>query len=365
MRLAPTLQVLPTKNFDMAHHGHVKVIINGRPTYIRASTISRCLPCLWRRYVRNSPYMTSLRPTKYLYQAPNDPLIRTALRNLFEYLEEIDDAQGNSTRLLESLEYAWDTSGPRPFRAQGAFSALGFILLPENFGCNIEIWSTMETYVTRHCAEILDQSPFGWLEYIRVLDRIDEYKMFDLTNILSCFIVQRDIRLQDLQDIRWTGQMEPRPLKYLERLIRQRESRKHRTDTGFPCATCHKRIRQQEQYLNARNAWIRDLERRRGKSPPWAGRFDDDDDMGPQDQCEACFRVFGPLPPPRWALPRSRDMGLLTHAPHINDPDNYEIQRSHRPYPEDRSDMPRFFQPFVPDVGRWHPRHGHRVEIMS
>lgn len=334
----------------MTHHGHVRVILHGRITYIRASTISRYLPCLWRRYARRFPSTKSLYPVHYLNQVHQDQCTRSALRYLFEYLEEIDITAGKCTYLQESLDNAWFTHGPRRGRGKGTFIALGRILLPENFGCNKDIWSTMERFVRIHSNEIFESSSFDWVAYIRVLDEIDACKRFDLTKVIWCFSAFNDIRLQDLHNIHWIESLGPRPLRLLEKAIRLRASNAHKCEMGFGCPNC---------YNLAQHKRVSDLDWRRGGSYPWCF----DGDLGPVDQCELCFRVLGPLfASYRWALPRAREAGSPHHAAHH---DHYETECSPRGFGDVRPDTPRFMQPFSHDAGHWYPRHGQWVEVMT
>lgn len=345
----------------MAHTGLIKVILHGRPTYIRASTISRYLPCLWRRYVRRVPFVMSLRPANYLREVRLDQYTRRALRTLVEYLEDVDDGPGKSLHLFESLEDAWKTPVTRRRAGERTFAALGHVFQPDNFGCNSEIWSTMETFVILHCADIVEDSAMPWTEYIRILDAMDEWQRFDLTDVLQRFIWLKNIRLQDLHDVHWIGKMGSRPLKHLEMLIRQKDSIIYSFENRTLCWNCLSTALQRGQYLPWRNNWVKNFERRGGKTLRW---FEyPGDALGPPDQCENCFRTFGPLPARRWELPRICEPGLLAQAPLG---DNYEIDRDARGFFGGiRPDIPRFMQPFVQEAGHWHPRHGHRVEVMS
>lgn len=335
----------------MAHHTQINVIVHGIPREIRASTIHRYLPNLWQRYVRRCTPIDRLIPVHYLRHVEMDRYVREVLKYLFGYLTEIDHTSGPHTYLHDCLETAWITHGPQG--RQKVFSALGRILSPENFGCNAEIWETMETFVIKHGSEIL--RPGKWFEYVRVLDEVDKSNKFGLEGFLCWMIASTQINLRHLQQSTSVDKLQPRTLKLLGTLIRQRDSNGQGFGTGHGCL---------HFYENARRMRLGDRNGRRGESHV---RWTDysNEEIGPVDQCERCFQLYGPvranhrLPRPRT---RARSADCLDRVSHH---DHYETEIS--PWIFDSADIPRYMQPFFHEAGHRHfyPRHDHRVEVVG
>ena len=333
----------------MAHHGHLCIILHGSPMYINVSTIRSYLPCLWRKYMRDSPLAEPLRPVKYLHQGHENQYTRTALRYLFKYLKGIDDTTREFT-LEDCLEKAWNMNGPE--KGKRVFLALGRILLPQNFGCHKNIWLAMEMFVTNHSNQILG---FDWVEYVKMLDEIDASKRFNMEEVLWCFTALEPIHLRHLHRSRLINNLGPRPLQLLNELIRLRDGNIHHLGTRSGCRTCY-------NFARANRAW--DLNGRREGLYPWWTESSDDD-VGLIDQCHLCFSVFGPYSTHhRQALPRARRARALQHVAHD---DNYEIECSPRAIDHARRDIPRFIRPVHQDArhGPWYPRHGRVVEVIS
>ena len=334
----------------MAQDADTKVVLpHSRNVYLRPSTIHRHLPVLWLRYSRRSAMI--LRPERYLDQVQMNRCIRSALQDLFEYLDEIDHGVGKSAHLRESLEDAWNSRGPRRGRRGETFFALGLIFLPDNFGCSKEIYSIMENFVIRHSTEILKDFSSA-SRYISILQAIDPGKRFDLRRILS-YLAEKAGSLQDIDDIRWAGKLDCGAQTKLEAILRQIGSRTPQLNVGVVCVNCAAPI--WPQY-----AW--DSNRQRGAFPPlWADCVTDN--IGPLQQCDACFRVWGPVSTlDRWGLPRGREACFLRHAAHE---DNYETECTPRGFGDVRANTPRFMQPVVHDDEHWYPPLSHWADVMT
>lgn len=334
----------------MAYHRCIEVILHDHVTYIRATTIQQYLPDLWRRYARHFHPNKSLCPLNYLYQPHQDERTRNLLYYLFGYLERVDTTRRKSTILQDFLNHVWIIDGPRDGRE--AFLGLGYIFLPENFGCNKEIWLTMKNFVMDHRMEIFGSD---WVEYIKVLDKIDARQRFSLLEVIWCFASFTHLQLRQLHSHHMIKTLGPRPLKLLDGLIKRRDGNIEGFGIGVGCITC---------YNLARCKKACDLDARGGEPDLWWTECFEGD-FGPADQCELCFRVLGPLRARyRWPLPRAREAGLLHHAaPH----GNYETERPRRVFNDIRLDVPRFMQPFFDDVryGPRFPRRGRPVEVVS
>lgn len=293
----------------------------------------------------------TLRPAQYLDQVQINRCTRRALKDLFEYLYEIDHGVRKSALLRESLEDAWNARGLRRGIRGETFFALGYIFLPDNFGCSKDIFLIMENFVIRHFTEILKDSSFG-TGYISTLQAIAPGKRFDFRKFLLYF-GERAGSLQDIDDIRWTGNLDFGAQTKLEALIKQHGSRTPQLNVGLVCVHCSAPIWPQ-------HAW--DSNSQRGTFPPlWAGCVTEN--IGPLQQCDACFRVWGPVPTlDRWGLPRAREACFLRHAAHE---DNYETECTPRGFGDVHANTPRFMQPVVDDGGHWFPPLSPWADVMT
>lgn len=319
--------------------------------YISADILRRYLPGLWRKHAERFPPTRSIHPLMYLPPAEVDEETRTALRYLFWYLAAMDETIKNRKFLQKSLDSIWDKDGHR--RAKRVFLALGRILLPQHFGCNREIWSTMETFVVEHSREI---SVPDWIEYIKTLDEIDPSGMFDLKFVLSYFNFRHPIRPRDLQHHHLVQTLGPRPLQLLDRLIKQGDGNAHRFGIRGDYPPC-------PHFAWAQGAWHLD-----GRlEEPHSGWIESlDDQARPYGQCSTCFNMFGPYYTRRpRAVPRTHSARALHHVAHH---DNYETESSPWELSDFRRNIPRFMRPFLHDGARyedWLPRHGRVVEVVS
>ena len=314
--------------------------------YISADILRRYLPGLWRRHADRFPPTRSLHPELYLPPAEVVEETWIALRYLFWYLAAMDETIKNRKFLLKSLDSIWDNDGHR--RAKRVFLALGRILLPQNLGCNKEIWRTMGTFVIKHSREI---SVSDWIEYIKILDEIEPSGMFELKYVLRCFNYLHPIRPRDLQHHHLIQTLGPRPLQLLDRLIEQGDGNAHRFGTRGGHPPC------------PHFTW--DLDGRRGQSFPWWTESLDDQ-VPSYGQCGPCFTTFGPYyTRQRPAAPRAHSAHALHHVAHR---DHYETESSPWELSDFRRNIPRSMRPFLHDGARyedWLPRHGRVVEVVS
>lgn len=215
----------------MAHsrqYDKVNISFGGNRATIRRSTLRRYLPGLMRS-VEYIPQHYTVAAEDYL-DVREHRHIAVVLDFIFRYLNEVDLYE-SSGLLLDDLDMHWNRSRHGSHTAKNVFSYLGSVLGPDNFGCCNEIWSCMQQFFSRHCAEIMHGSPYNWTSYIQALQTarqgIIRNPGADLTSSLAMVMKEGKLNRRKLTDIATQGLLCSSSITILSRLISAKDHRDH------------------------------------------------------------------------------------------------------------------------------------------
>lgn len=161
----------------------------------------------------------------------SDPTSQRALCYLFDYLEDLQ-RHGVSAALDNSLEYLWKYCKSRPRdhhprrdldEITAVFSRLGNIF--SDFGCHPHMFTTMSTFFTRHCTEIMQRGRRTWVDYLSALEQNTDDDR-DLIPALNR-IAQQKVHAEEIRDSAYGGTigghtLRPDTVDLLESLIEQK-----------------------------------------------------------------------------------------------------------------------------------------------
>lgn len=204
------------------YHDLVRVSLGGRCTALRRDTIRHCLPRLYRN-AQPEISMGFLRPDRYT--KIDNWWDRLALIIIFEYLKELERGHGVSGVLQTRLDSQWRNSPHSKTEAEDLFYSLCSLF--KHFGCSGDIFHAMVSFFERHCREIVQRTPHGWLRYIQGLDRIRMHNKTGMTSALSCLLqYEKSIDSQNMRDLAEDRAVSPQTLGKLYALIEERKRRR-------------------------------------------------------------------------------------------------------------------------------------------
>ena len=225
------LESLANPSTMMAHgrqYDKVNISFGGNRATIRRSTLRRYLPGLMRS-VEYIPQHYTIVAEDYL-DVREHSHIAVVLDFIFRYLNEVDLYE-SSGLLLDDLDMHWNRSRHGSHTAKNVFSYLGSVLGPDNFGCCNEIWSSMQQFFSRHCAEIMHGSQYNWTFYIQALQTARQGIIWnqgaDLTSSLAMVMKEGKLNRGKLADITSRGLLCSSSINILSRLIYAKEHRDH------------------------------------------------------------------------------------------------------------------------------------------
>lgn len=204
------------------HHDLILVSLDGRCAALRRDTIRHCLPRLYRKE-QPQISMGFLRPNRYT--ETDHWCDRLALIVIFEYLKELERGHGVSGVLETRLDSQWRNSPHSKTEAEDLFYSLCSLF--KHFGCSGDMFHAMVSFFERHCREIVQRTPHGWLRYIQGLDSIRMDEKTGMTSALSCLLqYDKSIDSRNLRNLAEDRAVSPQTLGKLYALIEERKRRR-------------------------------------------------------------------------------------------------------------------------------------------
>lgn len=209
-------------------HGKVKISFGRKHITIPKDTLKRYLPRLGQAS-ESYPRGCAVVAEDYL-NLGDSRQTEPALNIIFAYLDEINRT-GTSSLLLSKLDFHWKTSRQRIETKAQLFECLGRILSPANFGCCLEIWTHMNQFFSRRCAEIIQASPYTWTIYINALERVlsglRKTSRISLTTPLAEVLRHKQLSSSKLTDLYRLSKLSPTSLSILNKLLHTKYSNHH------------------------------------------------------------------------------------------------------------------------------------------
>ena len=166
-----------------SHNDQIWVSVLGRHVALRKRTIRGHLPSLYE-LARPEIFMGYLHPEQYIETESH--WVEKAIDIVFKYLKQLDQHSEISALLQTKLDATWRSSSWNRKDAEKLFRGLCHVF--GQFGCNVDMSHVMASFFERHCAEIVQRTPLGWLKYIQGLDEINKHDMAGMTSALSCLL---------------------------------------------------------------------------------------------------------------------------------------------------------------------------------